>query len=227
MRGDVASSAAARERMVREQIAARGITDPRVLAAMRKVPRENFVEAGSEDKAYEDRPLPIGHGQTISQPYIVARMAALAELGGGERVLEIGAGGGYATAILAELAHEVYAIEIIPALAEKAKRRVAELGYTRAHVECFDGTHGWPEHAPYDAILVAAGAPRVPVLLLAQLAPGGRLVIPVGPRDNQRLVVVKRDARDPDEYDTTYDIPVRFVDLTGRYGWGGSGAPSA
>jgi protein-L-isoaspartate(D-aspartate) O-methyltransferase len=216
-----------RDRMVREQIAARGITDPRVLAAMRKVPREHFVEAGSEDKAYEDRPLPIGHGQTISQPYIVARMAALAELRGGERVLEIGAGGGYATAVLAELAAEVYAIEIIPALAEKARRRLAELGYGSAHVECFDGTHGWPEHAPYDAIVVAAGAPRVPVLLLAQLAPGGRLVIPVGPRDNQRLVVVRRDAQDEDEYDTTYDIPVRFVDLTGRYGWGGSGPPAA
>jgi len=220
------ASEAAREQMVREQIAARGIRDPRVLAAMRKVPRERFVDVANQDKAYEDRPLPIGHGQTISQPYIVARMAALAELSGTERVLEIGAGCGYATAVLAELAAEVFAIEIIPELAEKARRRLAELGQTRAHVECFDGTHGWPEHAPYDAILVAAGAPRVPVLLLAQLAPGGRLIIPVGPRDTQRLVVVKRDG-DRDEYDTTYDIPVRFVDLTGRYGWGGSGPASA
>ena len=222
MSGDVA-----RDRMVREQIAARGINDPRVLAAMRKVPRERFVEAGNEDKAYEDRPLPIGYGQTISQPYIVARMAALAELTGGERVLEIGAGCGYATAVLAELAAEIYAIEIIPALAEKARRRLAELGVHNVHVDCFDGTHGWPEHAPYDAILVAAGAPRVPVLLLTQLAPSGRLIIPVGPRDNQRLVVVKRDPTRADEYDSTYDIPVRFVDLTGRYGWGGSGPPAA
>ena len=226
MRGDVASEAA-RERMVREQIEARGITDARVLAAMRKVPRERFVDLGSQDKAYEDRPLPIGHGQTISQPYIVARMAALAQLGGAERVLEIGAGCGYATAVLAELAAEVYAIEILPALADKAQRRLAELGYDNAHVECFDGTHGWPEHAPYDAIVVAAGAPRVPVLLLAQLAQGGRLVIPVGPRDNQRLVVVRRHPEREDEYDSTYDIPVRFVDLTGRYGWGGSGPPAA
>jgi protein-L-isoaspartate(D-aspartate) O-methyltransferase len=227
VKGDVGAYEAARERMVREQIEARGIVDGRVLAAMRKVPRERFVDVASEDKAYEDRPLPIGHGQTISQPYIVARMAALAELVGTERVLEIGAGCGYATAVLAELAAEVYAIEIIPELADKARRRLVELGYTRAVVECFDGTHGWLEHAPYDAILVAAGAPRVPVMLLAQLAPGGRLVIPVGPRDNQRLVVVTRDARGADEFDSAYDIPVRFVDLTGRYGWGGSGPPAA
>jgi len=228
----------ARERMVREQIAGRGISDPRVLAAVGKVPRERFVDPGARDRAYEDRPLPIGFGQTISQPYIVARMALLGELGGDARVLEIGAGCGYATAVYAELAGEVWAIEIIPQLAASAAQRLAELGYANARVDCFDGTHGWPEHAPYDAILVAAGAPRVPALLLAQLAPGGRLVIPVGPRENQRLVVVRRRAgehaggagaagAETDEYDTTYDIPVRFVDLTGRYGWGGSGAPSA
>jgi protein-L-isoaspartate(D-aspartate) O-methyltransferase len=220
----------ARERMVREQIAARGITDPRVLAALRAVPRERFVDPASADQAYEDRPLPIGHGQTISQPYIVARMATLAELNDTERVLEIGAGSGYGTAILAELAAEVWAIEIIRPLADRAAQRLANLGYRQAHVDCFDGTHGWLEHAPYDAIIVAAGAPRVPTLLMAQLAIGGRLVIPVGPRDNQRLVVVKRRAGaapSSDEYDTTYDIPVRFVDLTGRYGWGGSGPPAA
>lgn len=215
---------AAREKMVREQIAGRGISDPRVLAAMRKVPRERFVDAGTQDKAYEDRPLPIGHGQTISQPYIVARMAMLARLGGSERVLEVGAGCGYATAIYADLASEVWAIEIIPSLASFAARKLDELGYMNAHVECFDGTHGWPEHAPYDAILVAAGAPRVPVLLLSHLAPGGRLVIPVGPRDSQRLVVVTRKG---EEFDSHYDIPVRFVDLTGRYGWGGQGPASA
>jgi protein-L-isoaspartate(D-aspartate) O-methyltransferase len=204
---------AAREKMVREQIAGRGITDPRVLEAMRKVPRERFVDAATQERAYEDRPLPIGHGQTISQPYIVARMAALAKLRGPERVLEVGAGCGYATAIYADLAAEVWAIEIIPSLAAFAARKLDELGFKNAHVECFDGTHGWPEHAPYDAILVAAGAPRVPVLLLAQLAPGGRLVIPVGPRDSQRLVVVTRRGED---FDSTYDIPVRFVDLTVR-----------
>ena len=222
---------AARERMVREQIAGRGITDTRVLAAMRKVPREQFVDLATRERAYEDRPLPIGHGQTISQPYIVARMAALARLRGTERVLEVGGGCGYATAVYADLAREVWAIEIIPSLAAFAARKLEELGYRNAHVECFDGTHGWPEHAPYDAILVAAGAPRVPVMLLAQLAPGGRLVIPVGPRDSQRLVVVTRRVGDipetGDEFDSTYDIPVRFVDLTGRYGWGGQGPPSA
>ncbi len=229
----VAASEAARERMVREQIAARGITDARVLRAMQAVPREHFVDPSAAERAYEDRPLPIGFGQTISQPYIVARMAQLAELRGGERVLEVGAGCGYQTAVLAELAGEVWGIEIIPALAELAARKLRELGVAHAHVECFDGTHGWPEHAPYDAILVAAGAPRVPVMLLSQLAPGGRLVIPVGPRDNQRLVVVRRleaggrGSSEGEEFETTYDIPVRFVDLTGRYGWGGQGAPEA
>jgi protein-L-isoaspartate(D-aspartate) O-methyltransferase len=218
----------ARERMVREQIAARGITDPRVLRAMREVPREHFVDGPAAERAYEDRPLPIGFGQTISQPYIVARMTALAALKGGERVLEVGAGCGYQTAILAALAAEVWGIEIIPQLAGLATRKLAELGVTNARVECFDGTHGWPEHAPYDAIVVAAGAPRVPALLLAQLAPGGRLVIPVGPRDNQRLVVVTRGAGSAeDEFETTHDIPVRFVDLTGRYGWGGQGPAQA
>jgi protein-L-isoaspartate(D-aspartate) O-methyltransferase len=218
------SDEAARDRMVREQIAGRGISDARVLEALRKVPRESFVDAAVKDKAYDDRPLPIGFGQTISQPYIVARMAVLAKLQGHERVLEIGAGSGYATAVLAELANEVWGVEIVPALADAAQKRLAALGYKRAHVERGDGTHGLAEHAPYDAILVAAGAPRVPALLLAQLSFGGKLVIPVGPRESQRLVVVSRFGED---YETTYDIPVRFVDLTGRYGWGGSGAPSA
>jgi protein-L-isoaspartate(D-aspartate) O-methyltransferase len=210
--------------MVAEQLRNRGVHDERVLAAMRAVPREEFVPAAQREKAYDDSPLPIGHGQTISQPYIVARMAELAEVKPTDRVLEIGAGGGYATAVLAQLAAEVWAVEIVPDLAERARATLARLNVGNARVECFDGTFGWREHAPYDAISVAAGAPRVPVLMLEQLAEGGRLVIPVGPRDNQRLVVVTRRG---DDFETRHDIPVRFVDLTGRYGWGGGAPPQA
>ena len=215
---------AMRDKMVREQIAARGVSDPRVLEAMRRLPREVFVEAGDRDRAYEDRPLPIGHGQTISQPYIAAKMAELARLSSRDRVLEIGAGCGYLTALMSMVAGEVLGVEIVPALAAAAQKRIERLGLKGARVECFDGSSGWREHAPYDAIVVSAGAPRVPVLLLDQLAERGRLVIPVGARDNQRLVVVTRQG---EEFETTYDIPVRFVDLTGRYGWGGKGAPQA
>lgn len=215
---------AAREKMVTEQLVARGIRDPRVLAAMRAVPREHFIDGALALRAYEDRPLPIGHGQTISQPYVVARMAELAGLRGGERVLEIGAGCGYASAVLARLVAQVYAVEIIPDLASLAQRKLAQLGVKNVQIECFDGGVGWPEHAPYDAVLVAAGAPRVPALLLHQLADGGRLVIPVGEREDQRLVVVTRRG---DELETTRDTPVRFVDLIGRYGWGGSGPAQA
>jgi protein-L-isoaspartate(D-aspartate) O-methyltransferase len=215
---------ALREKMVREQVQARGVSDPRVLEAMRRLPREIFVDAGDREKAYEDRPLPIGHGQTISQAYIAAKMAELARLGPRDRVLEIGAGCGYLTALLAMVAGEVLGVEIVPALATAAQQRLDRLGLKGARVECFDGSSGWREHAPYDAIVVSAGAPRVPVLLLDQLAERGRLVIPVGARDNQRIVVVTRAG---EEFDTAYDIPVRFVDLTGRYGWGGKGAPQA
>jgi protein-L-isoaspartate(D-aspartate) O-methyltransferase len=210
--------------MVKEQIEARGVRDPRVLDAMRRVPRERFVEPAVADRAYEDRPLPIGHGQTISQPYIVARMCELAALRGHERVLEIGAGCGYQTAVLAQLAAEVWGVEILAPLAKRAQKTLASERIANAHIECFDGTHGWPEHAPYDAILVSAGAPRLPTLLLAQLADGGRLIAPVGPRDDQKLVVVTRHG---DEYEQTSDIAVRFVDLTGRYGWGGAGPAEA
>ncbi len=218
------AEAKAREQMVEQQIAARGVRDPRVLAAMRKIPREQFVDAASAGHAFEDRPLSIGRGQTISQPYIVARMAELASVQRGDKVLEVGAGSGYQAAVLSELAAEVWASEIIPELAAAAARRMTALGISNVHVESFDGTHGWAEHAPYDAIVVSAGAPSVPVLLVGQLVDGGRLVAPVGPRDSQRLMVITRRGND---FEIHEDISVRFVDLTGRYGWGGPGPARA
>lgn len=216
--------AEARERMVNEQLLARGVRAERVLEAMRTVPREMFVDPPHTEKAYEDRPLPIGFGQTISQPYVVARMCELLELRENERVLEVGAGSGYQTAVLAKLCAQVYGVEIISALADKASRRLLGLGLKNATLGSFDGTYGWPEHAPYDAILVAAGAPRVPVLLLDQLVDGGRMVLPVGERDRQKLALVMRRGT---EFVTRYDSPVRFVDLVGRYGWGGPGPAAA
>jgi len=213
-----------RERMVQQQLVARGIRDPRVLAAMRRVPRHEFVEPRDLDLAYEDGPLPIGLGQTISQPYMVALMSELCALEGGERVLEIGAGSGYQSAVLAELCRELYAIERLAELAERAQQRLVRLGYGNFHLECFDGTVGWPEHAPYDAILVAAAARSLPPLLLDQLADGGRLVMPVGDHDGQQLVrVVRRGAR----YEESWHVYCRFVDLVGRHGWGGEGAARA
>jgi protein-L-isoaspartate(D-aspartate) O-methyltransferase len=219
-------SGSRRAEMVREQLEARGIRDPRVLAAMRKVPRERFVDEAMRERAYDDGPLPIGYGQTISQPYMVARMCELA-LGEGRpdaRVLEIGAGSGYQAAVLGELAGRVYAVELRPELAERSQERLAGLGYKNVEVGCFDGTHGWSEHAPYDAILVAAGSPAIPPLLVAQLADRGKLVVPVGPRQGQRLAVVTRFG---DEFVTEWTTPCTFVDLVGRYGWGGEGAPRA
>ncbi len=217
----------ARDRMVEELLVARGIRDPRVIEAMRAVPREHFVDASQQASAYEDRPLPIGKGQTISQPYIVARMCELA-LGGRtrvERVLEIGAGCGYASAVLGRLAGEVYSLEIVAELASLAQRKIATLPAKNVTITRGDGSLGWQEHAPYDAIVVSAGAPRIPGLLLTQLSEdGGRLVIPVGERDAQRLEVVLRNGED---FEMLPDTPVRFVDLTGRYGWGGGGPPQA
>jgi len=206
-----------RKLMVDGQIASK-VRDERVLEVMRRLPRHKFVPRGSEGQAYEDRPLAIGFGQTISQPYMVARMTELLALRGTEKVLEVGAGSGYQTAILCELAKLVFAVEVVPDLAEGARERLRALGYRNFQLESFDGTNGWAEHAPYDAIIVAAGAPRVPALLPAQLADGGRLVIPVGERDDQRLVRVERHG---DEFRTSFDVPCRFVDLVGRYGWGG------
>jgi protein-L-isoaspartate(D-aspartate) O-methyltransferase len=213
----------ARQSMVFEQLVKRGIQDDRVLRAMGAVPRHLFVEPALADEAYSDRPLPIGYGQTISQPYMVARATELAAPQPGDRALEVGAGCGYQAAVLAELAAEVFAIEIVPGLAEHAADTLAAIGVDNVTVESFDGGGGWPEHAPYDVIIVSAGAPRVPPLLLDQLADGGRLVIPVGSQDEQVLAVVRRVG---DRYETTTDTRCRYVDLLGRFGVG-SAVPSA
>src|SRR5450432_2752888 len=184
--------AEARRRMVVEQVARRGVADPRVLAAMGAVPRHLFVAPALADEAYADKPLPIGFGQTISQPFMVARATELAAPRQGDRVLEVGAGCGYQAAVLARLAAEVYAVELVPGLAARAVATLRALDVRNVVVECFDGGAGWPAHAPYDVIVVSAGAPRVPPLLVAELADGGRLVVPVGGREEHTLVVVTR-----------------------------------
>lgn len=187
-----------------------------VLAAMRKVPRHAFVGEEMRRYAYDNGPLPIGHGQTISQPYIVALMTDLARPTRESRVLEVGTGSGYQTAILAELVAEVYSIEIVPPLAELAAERLQRLGYQNIHLRTGDGYHGWPEHAPFDAILVTAAAPAVPPPLIEQLAAGGRLVIPVGePAFGQELRLLKKEA--DGELETRDVLPVAFVPLTGGH----------
>jgi protein-L-isoaspartate(D-aspartate) O-methyltransferase len=215
-----------RERMVERQIASRGIRDPLVLAAMRTVPREAFVAPGSEDLAYEDRPLPIGEGQTISQPYIVALMIEAAALRPGCRVLEVGAGSGYAAAVMSRIAGQVYAIERIESLAEAARERLQKLGYDNVEVRVGDGSRGWPEAAPFDAILVAAGSPQVPQALKAQLATGGRLIVPVGARAHYQTLrrITRRDA---DRYDEEDLGAVAFVPLIGAEGWREDGERAA
>ncbi|RYE93976.1 MAG: protein-L-isoaspartate(D-aspartate) O-methyltransferase [Myxococcales bacterium] len=200
--------------MVRDQLVARRITDPRVLAAMGAVPREPFVPGDLRGFAYADRPLPIEHEQTISQPYIVAVTLQALGLTGGERVLEVGTGSGYVAALLTRLAREVYTIERLEPLAATARERLDALGYPVA-VGHGDGTLGWPEHAPFDAIAVAAGGPRVPPALVAQLAPGGRMVIPVREGDRQWLV---RVVKTPDGLRTEPLEEVRFVPLIGAQG---------
>jgi protein-L-isoaspartate(D-aspartate) O-methyltransferase len=202
----------ARELMVEQQIETRGVRDGRTLAAMRKVPRHLFVPPAMAGQAYEDHPLPIGHGQTISQPYIVAFMTEALGLEGGETVLEVGTGSGYQAAVLAEIAARVYTIEIVPALADEARKRLAELGYGNVEVRAGDGYQGWPEAAPFDGIVVTAAAPRIPEPLQAQLRDGGRLVLPVGD-DWQELVVVTRRG---DRFETKQVLPVRFVPMTGE-----------
>jgi protein-L-isoaspartate(D-aspartate) O-methyltransferase len=208
----------ARQDMVDRQLARRGIANPRVLEAFRHVPREAFVPEDMVEFAYEDTPLPIGDGQTISQPYIVALTAEALELRGTERVLEIGTGSGYAAAILGGIAREVFTVERLEPLAEEARSRLLRLGYRNVQVLHGDGTLGWPEHAPYDAIAVAAGGPEIPKTLLAQLAPNGRLVIPVGSDPGSQVLV--RVTRAPDGSFRREDLgDVRFVPLIGEEGW--------
>ncbi len=203
--------------MVNDQLVQRGIEENRVLGAMIELPRHRFVDPELQSLAYEDRPLPIGFGQTISQPYMVARATELADPRPGDRALEIGAGCGYQAAVLAALCDRVYAVEIVPELADKATATLAALGIGRVTIGCFDGSAGWAAHAPYDVIVVSAGVPRIPALLLDQLADGGRLVAPTGPMEMQVLTRVKRAG---DTYDTVEDTRCRYVDLVGRYGVG-------
>ena len=216
--GEPNSFPSLRKEMVARDIAARGVRDELVLDAMRKVPRELFLPKNLREFAYEDSPLPIAGEQTISQPYIVAFMAEALMLKGGEKVLEIGAGSGYAAAVLSEIAANVYTVERLGQLAEKAAATLAELGYDNVHVLHGDGTRGWPEHAPYDAIVVAAGGPQVPESLKEQLKIGGRLVIPVGAdQRSQELVRVTRISAN--EYRSEDIADVRFVPLIGEEGW--------
>lgn len=215
-RAKAADLEALREAMVRDQIRARGIVSPRLLEAMLAVPRHEFVPEGYAELAYGDQPLPIGEGQTISQPFMVAAMLEALELTGGERVLEIGTGSGYQAALLARLAREVYTIETIAALAEAALERLERLGFSNVAVRVGDGTLGWPEKAPFDGIVVSAAAPRIPPPLLEQLAEGGRLVIPVGDERQQELWQVRRRG---DQFPSQTLHYCRFVPLVGRYGW--------
>ena len=201
--------AAARSAMVAEQIEDRGVHDPEVLRAMRAVPRHEFVPVELRAEAYEDQPLPIGDGQTISQPYVVAFMTEAAAVRPGTRVLEIGTGSGYQAAVLAEVGADVYTIEIVPALARSARAALARAGYERVHARTGDGHAGWPEAAPFDAIVVTAAAPEVPPALLAQLAPGGRLVMPVGDAW-QEVEIHERTGKG---ITVTRVLPVRFVPL--------------
>jgi len=207
--------------MVETQIRARGITKPRLLEAMSKIPRHLFVDEGLADQAYSDNPLPIGELQTISQPYMVALMTDTLELKGREKVLEIGTGSGYQTALLAELADQVFSIERIASLANNARLVLDHLGYYNVAIRVGDGTYGWKEEAPFDAILVTAGAPEVPQPLIEQLAIGGRLVLPVGGKYIQDLIKVTRQSEDLNDLKKENLGGCRFVDLIGEYGWSG------
>jgi protein-L-isoaspartate(D-aspartate) O-methyltransferase len=209
--------ASQRQLMVDSQIIARGITDQRVINAALEVPRHLFLDNVFSEQAYDDNPLPIGEKQTISQPYIVALMTESLKLNGTERVLEIGTGSGYQTAILAQLAEQVFTIERIPGLAKRARKVFDQLKYTNIVVTIADGTVGWKEHAPYDGIIVTAGSPRPPRALLDQLGKGGRLVIPVGDEFSQNLMVYTRE--DDGQFTSEDKGGCRFVKLIGEQGW--------
>jgi len=202
--------------MVEEQVISRGIKDPRVIAAMRKVPRHLFVEEALQNEAYSDRPLPIGEKQTISQPYMVAAMTEALQLTGREKVLEIGAGSGYQTAILGEVARKVFSIERILSLTMKARTLLLDLGYANVEMTFSDGTQGWVRESPFDAIIVTAGSPDIPQPLVDQLAMGGRLVIPVGDESVQDLIRLTKTEEGIKREDFG---GCRFVKLIGKYGW--------
>ena len=211
-------TAHARRVMVADQLRGRDIVDERVLDAMERVPRERFVPESERRRAYADAALPIGEGQTISQPYMVARICEALALRGTERVLDVGTGSGYQAAVLAELAAEVFTIERVPQLAERARAALAAAGYDRVHVHVGDGTLGLPEHAPFDGIAVAAAAPVFPQTLYDQLVAGGRLVVPVGGPEGQRLLIAVRSPEGPA---VLKSVPCRFVPLVGEEGFGG------
>ena len=206
----------ARLKMVEEQIVSRGIKDPKLIAAMKKIPRHLFLEEALQNQAYSDHPLPIGEKQTISQPYMVALMTEALLLTGKEKVLEIGSGSGYQTAILAELSEKVFSIERIRSLAIRARKLVYELGYFNVEIKIFDGTFGWMEESPFDAIMVTAGSPNIPQSMIDQLAMGGRLVIPVGDAYAQDLLRVTKIEGGIKKEDLG---GCRFVKLIGKYGW--------
>lgn len=212
MLGGTDNYAISREKMVEKQIVKRGITDEKVISAMAKVPREEFVPLEYKPHAYIDSPLPIGYDQTISQPFIVALMTYLIDLKGGEKVLEIGTGSGYGAAVLAEISKEVYTIEIIEGLADSAKERLAKLGYDNIKVKCGDGFFGWEEYAPYDAIVVTCAPGYIPQPLVDQLKAGGKMVIPVGDYFQELILVTKTDEGIKEES----IIPVRFVPMKGE-----------
>jgi protein-L-isoaspartate(D-aspartate) O-methyltransferase len=205
-----------RNRMVDDQIIPRGVRDERVLAALRKVPRHEFLPEAIRGMAYADNALPIGEGQTISQPYMVALMTELLALKGTERVLEIGTGSGYQAAVLAELCEKVYTVERIKTLADRARATLDRLGYRSVAIKVYDGTYGWKDMAPFDAILVTAGSPDIPTPLVEQLKEGGKMVIPVGTRYGQDLIRVIRTAEGTVKEQT---IPCVFVPLIGNHGW--------
>lgn len=213
---DAAELQKLRNLMVERQLIPRGIRDARVLMAMRKIPRHLFMDESVWDRAYDDMALPVGEGQTISQPYMVAVMTEFLDLRGDEKVLELGTGSGYQAAILAELSREVYTIERIQSLSERAGKVLGSLGYENMHLRVGDGTLGWPEAAPFDRILITAGAPEIPEPLIGQLSEGGMIVAPVGDRFSQQLV---KAVKQKGQMSREYHVPCVFVPLVGKHGW--------